>query len=873
MSPLRANILAAKDRMAEGYRQIQRRHVEGAAGVEVSAALTDLRDDVLLALYRDALEEVNHGRSAELAEHLALVAHGGYGRRDVAPFSDVDLMILHDGTADEGVTALAERLLRDVFDAGLILGHSVCTSAQACSLAIQDPLLLTSLGESRLLTGNSQLFTSFYQHFQRQMQRRRGLLMEAIDRARNEERTRFGETVFLLEPNLKRSRGTLRDLQLLRWLGFVRYGVRDPAQLHASGRLSKQDLTTVSKASEFLLCLRNELQFYAGKAGDVLSRAEQVRIAELRGYPSYSGMLPVELFMRDYFRHTAQVSHVVAQFHAKARARPRLSRLVTAMLGHRMDHLRVGPAGIVATRRSLERLRGNLAEVLRLVDLANRYDKPISAETWEFVRQHASQLPTEIDAASCEAFLSLLECPARLGQLLRDLHETAILERFIPPFAHARGLLQFNQYHKYTVDEHCLRAVELLTEQARSPGPVGQLYQRLPRKRLLHLAMLIHDLGKGFGEDHVSKGAKLAMETAQRLGLPAADAESLRFLVAHHQTLGHMAFRRDTSDEQLIVRFAVEVGSPELLKMLFLMTAADFGAVGPDVWDDWKAEIVLDLYRRTMQHLAGDATASFDEHLQQRRLEVAACLGPCDGDTWWTRQLGGLPAAYLDTTPARQVVDDLRMLHNLGSHGVQAHGQYLRDMDTLLFTVATSEDIAPGIFHRLTGALTSLGLEIRSAQINTLGDRLVIDRFWVSDPDYTGEPPAERLQQIERGLADSLRSPTATAPVFRRTWKMHGQPDAPTVGLAQTRVQIDNASSEHFTIVDIFAHDRTGLLYVITRRLFELGLSVGRAKIATHLDQVLDVFYVTDQAGAKVKDERRLEDIRRQLLDVVETTG
>ena len=576
--------------------------------------------------------------------------------------------------------------------------------------------------------------------------------------------------------------------------------------------------------------------------------------------------------MREYFRYTDQVSHVASQFVAKARANHWMTSAMTAAFGHWVqDDLRAGPAGIMATRRGLERIRGNLPAMMRLVDLANLYDKPIAPTTWDVVRQEASKLPPDaLDSESCRIFLSLLSHPGRLGPLLRDLHETHLLERFIPAYVHARGLLQFNQYHKYTVDEHCLRAVECAAEQAQDQGPLGRVYRSIARKNILHLALLIHDLGKGYPEDHVPVGVRIAAETAARLRLPPYETEVLKFLVENHQVMEQTAYRRDTSAEQLLVRFAVDVGSPELLAMLFSLTAADLSAVGPGVWDGWKAEILGELYRRTMQYLAGDATTStLDQQFQVRRDAVVAWLGPQKDDPWFERQLFALPSTYLDSTPPKQIAEDLRMLDGLGPREVKAQGENLPESGTLHFTVATREDIVPGIFHRLTGALSSQGLEILSAQINTLADGLVIDRFWVYDPDYTGQSPPDRIAQINSSLAESLRRPASNPPSFRRTW-LRGQPQPTPLPPARIRVKVDNNSSDRYTILDIFAHDRVGLLYTITRRLFELGLSVSRAKIATHLDQVVDVFYVTNEAGKKIEDDAEIGEIRRQIREAIE---
>ncbi len=306
---------------------------------------------------------------------------------------------------------------------------------------------------------------------------------------------------------------------------------------------------------------------------------------------------------------------------------------------------------------------------------------------------------------ACRCFLSLLSHPGRLGSLLRDLHDAAILQRFIPEFIRARGLLQFNQYHKYTVDEHCLRAVEFATQLAGDPGPLGRVYRGIAEKRILHLALLIHDLGKGFLEDHREIGLKIAEAAGLRLGLPAHEAEALKFLVHKHLRMNHLAFRRDASDEDTVVHFAVLVGSPELLQMLYVLTAADLGAVGPGVWDGWKAEILTDLYHRTMQQLAGESLATtIDALLDQRRAEICRWLGPAANDSWFRRHVANLPSGYLNATTPQEAAEDLKLLHGMEPNSAIAAAHYLQETATVQFNVATSEEITSGIFHKLTGA-------------------------------------------------------------------------------------------------------------------------------------------------------------------------
>jgi [protein-PII] uridylyltransferase len=865
----RPAVQAARARLAEGRERIKLQHQSGSPGIQVCAALTALLDGVVLAIYNAALDELAPEEDSPLRNNVTLVAHGGYGRRDVAPYSDVDLMVLHDDVPEALVAPLARRMLHDLFDVGFTLGQSVRTAADACRLAFKDATIFTSLLESRFLAGNQPLFDRFHHRFRRAAMRRWRRTTTAIAKARDDERTQFGETVYLLEPNLKRSPGGLRDVQLLRWIGFARYGQAEPDALAMMGELSKDDHQAIRRATEFLLRLRNEMHFHAGKASDALERAEQVRLAAVFGYRGSESILPVEEFMGEYFRHTNAVQHVVTRFLDGARPWSRLAEFLSPVFSHQVEgDFRVGPRRIAATQQGLAKIHRDLTQILRLADLANLYNKGIAHATWKAVREAALQLPDELSPEAAERFLSLLSQPARLGPLLRNLHELGVLEKIIPDFAHARCLLQFNEYHKFTVDEHCIRSVERATEFVTHRGVVGDVYRGLKEKRTLHLALLIHDLGKGYVEDHSEVGARIAVEVAKRLRLPEREAETLRFLVHKHLMMSHLAFRRDTSDEQLILRFAVDVGSPEALSMLFVLTCADLAAVGPGVLNDWKSEVLADLYLRTMQHLSGESPSAVTE---RRRAAVRALLDHEPAYDRLADQVRTLPTSYLQSAPPERIADDLRKLTTLKRGDVRTWCRYLPETHTVEYTVGTHEDITPGVFHKLTGGLSSQGLEILSADINTLPGGLVLDRFIVHDPDFADEPPTGRLEQIKSKLASALTSDSP--PAFRQVWQ-RSKPSVPgTVPSLPTQVKVDNSTSESYTIIDVFALDRMGLLYTITRTLFELGLSVSLAKIGTYLDQVVDVFYVTDQHGRKVKDEGRLQHIRETLLAAIESLG
>jgi [protein-PII] uridylyltransferase len=874
---LPAAVREARVKLAQGRQKLRRQHERGSPAVQVCTLCTELVEEIVRALFEAALAATATAGGADLAQEVALVAHSGLGRRAMAPYSDVDVMLLYRDGRREALAGLVRWFSQALYDSGLDVGFAARGVREACQLALEDATILTGLIEARPLAGNEALFAQWEQRLAHLTRRHTRRLLAMVEAARREERAKYGETVFLLEPNVKRSRGALRDLQFIRWVGYLRYGEREFDALAQAGLLTRDERTQLRQAQDFLLWVRNDLHFFFGKAEDVLDREQQVRLAAQRGYPGSEGLLPVEQFMREYFQHTSQVWQIAAHLLELARPRRWWWPLVAPLVSHQCEgDFRVGPRTIWATRRGLARLRGNLGEVLRLLELASLYDKRIDYSTWQAIRaavpgvpegQPAPPLPKDV----AERFLLLLARPTRLGELLRRLHDLRLLEQFVPGMRHARGLLQFNAYHRYTVDEHSLRVVEYLTSLQSDEDVPGQVYRAITSKAILHLAALLHDLGKGYPEDHSVVGEQLAEQTALRLHLPAQDADILRFLVRHHLRMSHLAQQQDIHDAQVVVSFAVEVGSPEVLRMLYVLTLADLAAVGPGVLNQWKRQLVTELYEHALELLSSESPAeAASQRVQQRREEILTLVRRRDGLAWWETQIISLPASSLFAVPAVQLVEELERLRRLPRRQAVAWGRYCPSRQAVEYTVGTYEEITPGIFHKLTGALTSHRQQILAADINTLAEGLVLDRFYVEDQDFAGPPPPDRVNEICRALVAALTEHADKPPVFRRLWQPRPR-SSPSTQHLPTRVTVDNRTAERFTILAAFAYDRMGLLYAITRTLFELGLSVSKAKIGTHLDQVVDVFYVTDRAsGRKITDEARLAQIRERLLAAIE---
>src|SRR3954469_13479708 len=865
---LRSIVREVRQELVNGRQQLRAQHDRGLEGVRVCARYTSLVDTAIGRIFENYVSELPEAESKQIRERVTLVAHGGYGRRQQAPFSDVDLMVLYEGKRDTLIGQLAARLTQDICDIYQHLGHSLRTPAEAAQEARGDAQVGTSLLESRLLLGNADVYGRYAELMKGLIEKRGPVLARDFIAERRKERLEYGETVYLLEPNVKRSRGGLRDIHLLRWLWYLKSGVADPDRLYDMGVVSKFDHRRLMSAQNFLLRVRNEMHFHANETCDALSRAEQLRLAEYFKYAGRVGMLPVEEFMRDDVNHTAPVwgmEHRVGELMQPA---SRVSRILEPMLGRKTeDDYQIGKHEVSATPRATARLEQHPEEVLKLVDLARREGKRISQDTWHFVYRTAPKYSNEPKPEVVERFLKTLENPVRLGELLRRLHEMGVLEKFIPQFNHARSLLQFNQYHKYTVDEHCIRAVEEATDFVGRTDAVGDVYRQLRDKTTLHLALLLHDLGKGFEEDHSEVGRRIANQTALRFRLPADQSETLEFLVHKHLRMSHLAQRFDTTQPALVERFVEEVGTQSRLDLLYLVTCADLAAVGPDVLNNWKVEVLSDLYYRASRKFAnvdpvGASHSGDDRHAVWQQFSIAEREDP-----WFGRQLGAIPGTFFTKRSPSSVADALRQLRNLPARSGTAWANYLPETDTVEFIAGIDQGSGRAIFSSMAGALTSKNMQIMAAETNLLADDLLLLRYVAREPESPGKPVAERLKSICDVLVASIDSDST--PKFPKILGREQQAAGAALTNLPNEVRIDNDLSAECTVVEVFTVDRRGLLYRLARALHDAGLVIRFSKIGTYIDQVVDVFYVTERDGQKPRSEERLAAIREGLLQVI----
>jgi [protein-PII] uridylyltransferase len=844
----------------------------GATGIQVAAAISEATEDFIRRVFQDVVEQLGEERRAIVEKNVAVIAVGGTGRAELCPFSDIDLLFLVGRTGRSLAADCVSQAVRDYWDAGLKLGHAVRGLSDTLAIARQEIDVATSLVEARLIWGEPALYDRLVAQFQKKIVRSRvGAFVEACLAAREKERVEYGSAVKQLEPDIKRSPGGLRDVHLMRWVGFARFGSATIDSLRLQGALGREEARVLLTAYEFLKRVRVDLHFAAGRCQDVLSRDEQLRIAEERHIEGTYAQRPVERFMQTYFRHSTAIAELCERFITLHRPRSIFSGLLESLATHRSEGIyRVGADSIDVISRQQPTVLSDLPGILRFYLSAARYGVNPSPKFTERIREAVPQLPGEVTPESAHLFRDILGCHGNLGVILRSMFRTGVLEVLVPPMAHARCLLQFNQYHSYTVDEHTLRTIEMLERFDRDPGALGTAYRGIREKSILHLALLLHDLGKGYEEDHSLVGRAIADRIAGRLRIENDDRENLIFLVHRHLSMTHLAFRRDTSEPEAILDFSREVGSAERLRMLFVLSAADLMGVGPGVWTEWKSQLLFDLFDRTLLLLTGqDADVDHAQRMaeiKEQALELTSQRGRASDREFLSKLLERFPAHYLATTPPPRIVDDLGALENYRPGEPVVDGQYDDATHTVEYRIVTHERDAAGCFHKATGVLTAHHLGIVSAQISTTTDGYVFDAFRVLDRDFAGAVPRGRIEEVATAMRKTLAGDVNVEELFQRNRRFGASSRPQAVSDLPARVVIDNGTSERYSVIDVFSHDRPGLLYTLSRKIFELGLSVELAKISTHFDQVLDVFYVTDRDSRKMDDAARVREVQSTLF-------
>ena len=850
-----------KDFLSRGEEELRRLHLASCSGREICGAYTLLVDEILRGLFTFKKEEL------KCDDPMTLVAIGGYGRGELNIRSDIDLMLLHGRKLTPAIEDLTQQMLYVLWDTGLDLAFSIRSLSECIALAKDDLKTMTAVLDLRFIDGDEKLFQSLHSGARKHLfnkGRVGNFVRDKVEETR-QRHERYGGSVYILEPNVKEGEGGLRDLHTAMWVVKARSGkLLEP---FSTSLITEHDRKTLEASLDCLLWVRNELHFATGRKNDQLTFDHQERIASLLGFESNEKALAVEQFMQKYYKDASNVNHY--------------SNLILSRSLH------IGDDRVFSCPKKKVRIDKNycIAEgMLALKDKGAPFDDPsVAIKAFEY----SQAFNVEIHQSTKDAVLHYLEGAGDEFRRSRDVSDSFLkilrhkevyktlseMQRlkFLEKYPRVRGYsyrVQHDLYHVYTVDAHTLFAVrelERLRGQYKTDfSLLSTIFEEIPNPEILTLAVLFHDIGKAHGKGHAEKGAHIVPAICERLHLSEDDANLIKFLVRNHLILADTAQYRDLHDENLVIEFAKKIGDMERLNLLYLLTFADVRAVGPDVWSQWKGALFQELYFKVLTVLERGTFEPEDAAVKIAAVKerVFEALKPDCVDRYCVDEYFGLlPPRYFLSNRPDTIADHIRTLRDFTGrpYVMTVRQDTFREYTEVLIC---THDVH-GLFSMITGVMAANAVNILGAQINTLKNGIVLDVLQVVSAAGELITDEARLKKMEHDLSEVITGRVKVAAlVGRRKPSILDKKAKPTV---RTSVEIDNEVSDAYTVIDMHAQNRIGLLYDITSTLSRLGLYIYIAKISTKGDAVADIFYVKDIFGQKIFYKERL----REMADLL----
>ena len=870
-----------REQLQRGRADIKSYFEAGGSAEVVLHELSLQMDAVIQGTLDFAQAHVYGSSNPTTGEELAVIAVGGYGRQELAPGSDIDLLFLCPYKRTPHVEQISEFLLYKLWDLGLKVGQAVRSVSETIKLAQTDHTVRTALLESRLLWGSAPLADQLGKAFARDIVAGRGTAFaEAKLAERDQRHQRMGDSRFMLEPNIKDGKGGLRDLQTLIWISRFLYGGHDPAEMVRHGLLTRQSLGRFLRSRRFLWTVRCHLHYLTGRADDRLTFDVQPEIARRMGYRERNRVRAVERFMKRYYLVAKDVGALTRIFCAALEEQQlRQSRLglrfgfgqrrVNGFVVHG-NRLTVGDSGLFER----EPIR-----MLELFHLAQERELDIHPQALASITNHLGKIDQRI-RESPEAnrlFLDMLCSRKDPALTLTRMNEAGVLGRFIPDFGRIVAQMQHNLYHVYTVDEHTIRAVGILSQiengQLADELPIStEVMPKLLSRRELYVATFLHDIGKGRGGDHSEIGEQIAKRICPRFGLSDDATETVAWLVRHHLDMSRFAFKRDSEDPQTVADFVAIVQSPERLKLLLLLTATDIRAVGPSVWNGWKGQLLRELYHEAAAAMAaGDPQGRRARRIERAKAKLAEALAELPAEPWSPEAIEAYlgrhdPRYWLGFTPEEH------RRHALVVGACDARRAPLAiDFRTDEFRARTDLLLYaadhPGLFMKVAGALALSGVSIVDAHIFTTADGMALDSLGFQDAtSRLAVTDGARLERIRDNIEKALRGEIWLEKALAGKRNLPKRTDVFEV---EPRVLIDNTASRTHSVIEVNGRDRPGLLFQLAKTLKELGLVIYSAHISTYGERVVDVFYVKDVFGLKIAQRSKMQRVQKHLAEVL----
>ena len=805
----------------------------------------------------------------------AIIALGGYGRQEQFIHSDVDLLFLFEKYVPDEASDLIKEVVYPLWDIGLEVGYATRSLKECVKLAGKDLEVLTSVLDARLICGMSYLYSALMEQLRNKIARKRS--EKIIHKLAENSRLRhelFGDSSFLLEPNLKEGQGGLRDYHAMLWITKLKSNLRQFRDFEYYGFLSHDEFRHLKEALYFIGNVRNCLHHLSDRKCDQLYFEYQIKMAHALKFETANGQQPVERFLSKLHGRM----EFIKQQHLMLLYELGLSKK-TKSKGKTISPSRV--AGLEVTENGMlnfvssENILNNPGLLMEIFEESAALNIPLSAEAKRLIKEFSYLVDEEFSSSTkqLESFEHILVEPASTFSVLNEMLNTGFLTRFIPDFKEVTDRIQYDEYHLYPVDRHLLRTVQHIKVFGTSEGKSKfqlyyTLYKGLKKRSLLLWAALLHDIGKGkTGVSHSISGAEIAGSILKKKGYSDEDIETVSFLIKEHLLLIKTATRRDLNDEETAVSCATKIKDVDQLKMLFLLTVADCMATGPKAWSEWTAALLRDLFFKISKILEKGELASREavEAIEKKKAEVMGIVTPHHDKNDVETLFGLMSPRYLLYMPTSSIKEHIELYKNIGTDDFVWKVEKTLGSNTRSVTICAKD--RPGLFSKIAGTFTLNGLDILDAQIFTWRNNIALDIFEVKPPvDQIFEE--ERWQKAKTHLQSALAGDLDLHKMLKEKIKAY-QPDRRVINGRPHQINVDNDSSSFFTIIEVFTYDFTGLLYAITDALFRCGLDIWVAKIATKVDQVVDVFYVRDFDGQKVDSPDQVGIIKKTVGEIL----
>jgi [protein-PII] uridylyltransferase len=867
--------------LKQGRTEIERRFQEGQSGAAVLAGNSYLMDVVIRTLYQVVTEAVFPIANPTAGEHMAVVAVGGYGRGELAPFSDIDLLFLLPYKRTPITEQVVEFMLYVLWDLGLKVGHATRSVEDTLRQAKADITIRTSILETRGICGDAELYQTLRRRFQDKIvEGTAAAFVEAKLDERDQRHQRMGDSRYVLEPNVKEGKGGLRDLHSLFWIAKYLFRVETLDALVDLGVLLPVEAQRFARAQNFLWTVRCHLHYLTGRPEERLTFDVQSEIGHRMGYTQHAGSRGVERFMKHYFLVAKDIGDLTRIFIAALDSDQKRASKKQSPVRPLPVHEAEGVEGFTVDGGRLSVAHDRIfaedpVNLIRLFRVAQFRGFDIHPRALRLVTQSLRLIDAALraDPEANRLFMDILTAKDDPETSLRRMNEAGVFGRFLPDFGRVVAQMQYDMYHVYTVDEHTIFAIGMI-QRLENDGFAEELpfecqvMDSIASRRVLYLAVLLHDIAKGRGGDHSELGAKVAQKLGPRLGLDAAEVETVSWLVKEHLVMSRAAFKRDLDDPKTIHNFVDIVQSPERLKLLYLLTVADIRAVGPTVWNNWKGELLRRLYTGALELMSGGVIgASREAEIARRKDTVRQFLTDFSDDTFRDFVDRTYPHYWRLTDPM-SIARHARLMREADRTKAPLSVATRVDLQQAITEVTVYTPDHAGLFSRLAGALALAGALIVDARIVTMANGMALDTFWVQDLDGGAFDRPDKLAKLSVMFENVLSGDLKPQIELKRKPAF---PSRTQVFTVPPRVLIDNKASSSYTVIEINGRDRPALLYDLTRELTRLGVQIIGAKIATYGEKVVDVFFVKDLFGMKIDSESRLAALRKALIEALKT--